>query len=167
MEKQVNGVIEEISFGNPFEGTYGETCRCYVKVNGESFSCYGSVYNGKCQLQIKKGDKYVSVVVGNNVIFDSISNEKDGTTYWNFKSKDMTIIASSGQQQAPPIQQNEQPAPQRTPPPIAAVPDEIIDNILWCRVGIEALIAFHGKDLPDNINEFIERKVGIYKKQIK
>lgn len=163
----IKGIVTKVYVGDPQEPKqegWSKSAKLGLQIDNKWWNGYVNADKHSGAFIVKDKD-YTVITEGTEVEFMTTTNVKDGKEYENMDKK--TLHVTGGTQQAPPIKDNEKPAPMQTPPAYTKVPDEIINNLLWCKVGIEALIAFHGKELPKDINDFIDRKVKIYKSQIK
>ena len=158
MEKQVNGIIEKIEYGSPQNGNYGMQSKCYVTIQGETYSCFVKEYNGTYTLKTKQGSTYMELKVGMQVVFTATSwgNEEKGG--WNFRSSDVTILASGMGAQNPPVAQ--QPTPQEKVAenaPHSPSWDDIDKQLSMGMAAMMVCMKFRGKVLPGNVVDGMER----------
>lgn len=138
MTKQVSGVIESINFGTAKDGEFGRSAPCWVKVNGESYSCFVKEFNGRLNLQTKVGEVYTDIKEGMQVVFEATQKGD----YWNFKPSKLIILASGSatpQTTAPqPTEQPQKPVGQRSAPQVDN------DAVIRSNCLVAAAIKAHG-----------------------
>ncbi|ANS04898.1 hypothetical protein [uncultured Mediterranean phage] len=135
----VKGAVQQISVKEARDGQYGKWANYGIKVNDSWFN--GNLNADKhTGLLTLKDKNYHEIKEGMEVEFLLI--EKDG--YKNIDKKSMSILSSGS---ATP--------PQQTTPQQPDTMKEILRN----RAMILGLQAFHGKDLPEDFDDLVERKL--------
>ena len=158
MEKQVNGIIQEIFLGEAKEDNYGKrSALCSITVNNEKYSCFAYEYNGRVVIQTKMDDVYVDLKKGMQVVFKASQKGQ----YWNFKPLSVIILkmADSGAQntQATNYTTQEEKVPHNASDGITK--EDLVSGV--CVGFASSVVLYHlNGNIPSDIEERLQKLVG-------
>lgn len=157
----IKGFVTKVYVGDPQEPKqegWSKSAKFGLQIDGKWWNGYVNQDKQSGAFTVKDKD-YAVVSEGSEVEFMTTTNVKDGREYENMDKK--TLKVTGGTQQAPPIQENEKPAPMQTPPVHTVVPTEIRAELLKIYynglAAMQALSKFNAKDFPKDTLSHIER----------
>lgn len=164
----IRGVVQKVYVGDPQppkkEG-WSKSAKLGLQIDDKWWNGYVSE-DKKTGAFIVKDKDYAVISEGTEVEFMTVINVKDGKEYENMDKKTLKVVGV----QAPPIQEDEKPAPMQSPPAHTVVPDEIRNELLdtYYRglAAMQALTKFCDKPFPSDVLDYLDRVAAHIRKNI-
>jgi len=149
------GIVDAISIKDRKSGQHGDFANYGIKLktpNGEEW------FNGVCNADkntnqlVVKDKNFNEVTIGMEVEF---MTQPDKQGYEKIDRKTFTALSGSKQ---PTQQPTVKPTPQQPTQQCGVTMQQLLEEILTNRAMLAALIAFHGKEMPKEIDDLLARK---------